>query len=121
VASSVAAFTYGPRRAFLGETSPPSDPSIGAIELPPSEARRSAPAARELGERYDGETLIEGLPPSTLRNFTRKMTFVPSGHDFRGSQKPRALTRSILFYIDPRGPVCTEKLKLEISVIQRLS
>src|SRR5437899_10073162 len=33
--------------------------------------------AAELAERYDGETFVEGLPRSTLRNFTRKLTFVP--------------------------------------------
>ena len=38
----------------------------------------------ELGERYDGETFVEGLPRSTLRDFTRKLIFVPAGHDFRG-------------------------------------
>ena len=49
--------------------------------------------AAELGERLDGETFVEGLPRSSLRDFTRKLTFVPAGHDFRGSQRPRALTR----------------------------
>jgi AraC family transcriptional regulator len=59
--------------------------------------------AAELAERYDGETFVEGLPRSTLRDFTHKLTFVPAGHDFRGWQKPRALTRITYFYIDPRG------------------
>ena len=40
--------------------------------------------APELGERYDGETFVEGLPRSTLRDCTQKLTFVPAGHDFRG-------------------------------------
>ena len=75
----------------------------------------------ELGERYDGETLVEGLPPSTLRNFTHKMTFVPAGHDFRGSQKPRALTLTILFYIDPRGRLADPDLRFaEIEFKPRL-
>src|SRR6267378_7934511 len=39
--------------------------------------------APELGERYDGETFVEGLPRSTLRDFTHKLTFVPAGHDIR--------------------------------------
>lgn len=60
--------------------------------------------AAELGEREDGETLLEGLPRSNLRVFTHKLTFVPAGHDFRGSQKPRALARAINIYIDPQGP-----------------
>ena len=46
--------------------------------------------AAELAERYDGESFVEGLPRSTLRNFTHKLTFVPAGHNFRGSQRPRA-------------------------------
>ena len=40
--------------------------------------------AAELAERYDGETFVEGLPRSTLRDFTQKLTFVPAGHDFHG-------------------------------------
>ncbi len=61
--------------------------------------------AAERAERYDGETKVEGLPPSTTRNFTRKMTFVPAGHMFHGWQKPRALTRVTYFYIDPQAPL----------------
>jgi AraC family transcriptional regulator len=45
--------------------------------------------AAELGERLDGESFVEGLPRSSLRDFTRKLTFVPAGHVFRGSQRPR--------------------------------
>jgi AraC family transcriptional regulator len=44
--------------------------------------------AAELAERYDGETFVEGLPRSSLRDFTHKLTFVPAGHDFHGSQWP---------------------------------
>src|SRR6266849_1732023 len=51
----------------------------------------------ELAVRYDGETFVEGLPRSTLRDFTRKLTLVPAGHDFRGSQRPRALMRTTYF------------------------
>src|SRR5258707_6237502 len=61
--------------------------------------------ALELGERHDGETVVEGLPRSTLRDFTHKLTFVPAGHDFRGWQRPRVLTRVTHFCIDPRGPL----------------
>jgi AraC family transcriptional regulator len=77
--------------------------------------------AAELGERYDGESLVEGVPRSTLRDFTRKLTFVPAGHDFRGSQKPRALTRTTYFYIDPRGPLADPALRFsEIEFKPRL-
>jgi AraC family transcriptional regulator len=77
--------------------------------------------AAELAERYDGETFIEGLPRSTLRDFTHKLTFVPAGHDFRGWQKPRALTRTTYFYIDPRGPLADPTLRFgEIAFKPRL-
>jgi AraC family transcriptional regulator len=61
--------------------------------------------AAEVAERYDGESFVEGLARSTLRDFTHKLTFVPAGHDFRGWQRPRALTRTTCFYIDPHGPL----------------
>ena len=77
--------------------------------------------AAEFAERYDGETFVEGLPRSTLRNFTRKLTFVPAGHDFHGSQKPRALTRTTYFYIAPRGPLADPALRFgEIEFKPRL-
>jgi AraC family transcriptional regulator len=69
--------------------------------------------AAEIAERYDGETFVEGLPRSTLRNFTQKLTFVPAGHHFRGSQRPRALTRTTYFYIDPRGPLADPELRFD--------
>jgi len=69
--------------------------------------------ALELGERHDGETVVEGLPRSTLRDFTHKLTFVPAGHDFRGWQRPRALTRTTYFYIDPRGLLADPALRFE--------
>src|ERR1700686_4893539 len=77
--------------------------------------------AAERAERHDGETFVEGLPRSTLRDFTRKLTFVPAGHDFRGSQRPRALTRTTYFYIDPRGPLADPALRFgEIEFKPRL-
>jgi AraC family transcriptional regulator len=77
--------------------------------------------AAELAARYDGESYVEGLPRSTLRDFTQKLTFVPAGHDFRGSQRPRALTRTIYIYIDPRGPLADPGLRFgEIAFKPRL-
>src|SRR5258708_1301456 len=77
--------------------------------------------AAELAERYDGETLVEGLPRSTLRDFSHKLTFVPAGHVFRGSQRPRALTRTTYFYIDPRGLLTDPDLRFgEIEFKPRL-
>ena len=55
----------------------------------------------EQGERRDGETFVEGLPRSTLRDFKRKLTFVPAGHEYREWQDPRILSRVVYFYFDP--------------------
>ena len=63
-------------------------------------ARRHLLIAYERAERDDGETLIEGLPKSTLREFNCKLSFVPAGHRFYGWQTPRVLTRVTYFYID---------------------
>jgi AraC family transcriptional regulator len=65
----------------------------------------------ERAARDDGETLVEGLPTSTLREFSRKLSLVPAGHRFFGWQKPRALTRVTYFYIDPRGPLIDPELR----------
>jgi AraC family transcriptional regulator len=64
------------------------------------QARRHLLIAYERAEREDGETLIEGLPKSTLRDFNCKLSFVPAGHRFYGWQTPRVLTRVTYFYID---------------------
>lgn len=69
--------------------------------------------AAEVAERYDGESFVEGLPRSTLRDFTHKLTFVPAGRDFHGWQRPRALTHTTYFYIDPRGPLADPALRFE--------
>ena len=59
--------------------------------------------AAEQAARYDGETVVEGLPKSTLRNFSHKLTSIPPGRAFFGSQNPRILTRGTYVYIDPRA------------------
>ena len=64
------------------------------------QARRHLLIAYERAERHDGETLIDGLPKSTLREFNCKLSFVPAGHRFYGWQTPRVLTRVTYFYID---------------------
>jgi AraC family transcriptional regulator len=91
----------------------------------PFEYRFRAPChlliAAELAARYDGETFVGGLPRSTLRDFTGKLTFIPAGHDFRGSQRPRALTRTTYIYLDPRGPLADPALRFgEIEFKPRL-
>src|SRR5262249_60677973 len=63
----------------------------------------------ERGERYDGESFVEGLPKSHVRVWNRKLTFVPAGYRFYGWQKPRALSRGIFLYFDaPRSLLPSE-------------
>ncbi|RXT33272.1 hypothetical protein [Bradyrhizobium betae] len=69
--------------------------------------------ATDVAERFDGESFVEGLPRSTLRDSTHKLTFVPAGRDFRGWQKPRVLTHTTCFYIDPRGLLADPELRFE--------
>jgi len=69
------------------------------------QARRHLLVAYERAERHDGETLIEGLPKSTLREFNCKLSLVPAGHRFYGWQTPRVLTRVTYFYIDVQDPL----------------
>jgi AraC family transcriptional regulator len=69
------------------------------------QARRHLLIAYERAERHEGETLIEGLPKSTLREFNCKLSFVPAGHRFYGWQTPRVLMRVTYFYIDLQDPL----------------
>ena len=99
--------------------------TVQAVRRRPFEYGFRAPChlliAAELAERYDGETFVEGLPRSTLRDLTRKLTFVPAGHDFRGSQRPRMLMRTTYIYIDPRGPLADPAVRFgEIEFKPRL-
>jgi AraC-like DNA-binding protein len=55
----------------------------------------------EQGARRDGETLVEGLPQSTLRELKGKLTFVPAGHTYQEWQEPRSPGRVVYFYFDP--------------------
>ncbi|MHC4042908.1 helix-turn-helix domain-containing protein [Bradyrhizobium sp. 23AC] len=76
----------------------------------------------EKGKRGEGETFVEGLPRSALRNLERKLTFVPAGHEFhdwhelRGSQM-----RLMYFYFEPNKLVDLSTLGLaEASAAPRL-
>jgi hypothetical protein len=60
-------------------------------------------AVYERGMRRKGETFVEGLSSSTLRDFSRKLVFVPAGHEYRDWQEPRTRTRVVYFYFDPAG------------------
>jgi AraC family transcriptional regulator len=61
------------------------------------------------GMRSDGDTFVEGLPRSRLRDASRKLTFVPAGHEFQEWQEPRVLMRVMYIYFDPaRMPTYSE-------------
>jgi len=61
----------------------------------------SAAEAARGGARSDGFTCVEGLPQSALRNYRRKLVFMPSGHKYYDWQQPSSLTRAAYFYFDP--------------------
>lgn len=53
------------------------------------------------GVRRQGESYVEGLCRSTLKDFTQKLTFVPAGHEYREWLEPRSTASLIFLYIDP--------------------
>jgi AraC family transcriptional regulator len=55
----------------------------------------------EDGARRDGETSIEGLPPSGLRKLTNKLTFVPAGTRYREWHETGTALRVTYLYLDP--------------------
>ena len=55
----------------------------------------------EQGARRDGYTFVEGCSRSTLRDFARKLTFVPAGHEYREWQDPRSPAHLMYVYVDP--------------------
>jgi AraC family transcriptional regulator len=55
----------------------------------------------EEGVRAAGESSVEGLPRSTLRDLRRKLTFVPAGHSYHEWHQPSLPSRVIYFYFDP--------------------
>jgi AraC family transcriptional regulator len=84
------------------------------------QARRHLLIAYERAERDDGETLIEGLPKSTLREFNCKLSFVPAGHRFYGWQTPRVLTRVTYFYIDLKASLFDVEPGIALAISPRL-
>src|ERR1700693_5310111 len=89
------------------------------------ESRFCAPvhllAVYERGMRQEGGTIVEGLPKSTLRDFRRKLIFVPAGHEYYDWQEPRLLTRVAYFYFDPAGlAICPEPGLADMSFAPRL-
>ncbi len=74
----------------------------------------------EQGARTAGETVVEGLPISTLRDFSRKLTFVPAGHKYHEWQEPRTQTRVTYFYFDPANPQFHGTNAADVHLAQRL-
>jgi AraC family transcriptional regulator len=64
-------------------------------------AARHLLAVCEQGARSNGDTFVEGLPKSSLRDFKKKLTFVPAGHEYHEWQEPRISSRVVYFYFDP--------------------
>ena len=58
-------------------------------------------AVYDQSARSDGDTYVEGLPRSTLRDVRGKLTFVPAGHEYCEWQEPRVLTRIMYVYFNP--------------------
>jgi AraC family transcriptional regulator len=64
-------------------------------------------AAYQQGVRRDGESYVDDLTRSTLRDVAKKLTFVPAGLPYREWQDPVTSTRVTYIYFDP------EKLKID--------
>jgi AraC family transcriptional regulator len=76
-------------------------------------------AVYDQGVRLDGDTFVEGLPRSSLRDLKKKLTFVPAGHEYQERHEPRVLTRIIYFYFDP-GTVPTHEQMGQAQLAPRL-
>ncbi|MBO0754813.1 MAG: helix-turn-helix transcriptional regulator [Bradyrhizobiaceae bacterium] len=57
--------------------------------------------AWEHAVRSDGESFVEGLPRSRLRDVRRKLIFVPADHEYAEWGEPRVRIRVMYFYFDP--------------------
>ena len=55
--------------------------------------------------RRKGESSLEDLPRSMLRDLSRKLTFVPAGSRLREWYDPSGPMQATYLYIDPRGPL----------------
>src|SRR5262245_59983880 len=53
----------------------------------------------EEGARREGETSIDGVAQSRLRNFANKLTFVPAGHPYREWHETSRPTRITFLYL----------------------
>jgi AraC-like DNA-binding protein len=74
----------------------------------------------EQGTRREGETFVDSMPPSTLRDFTRKLTFVPAGHDFFEWHQLQSSARLVFVHLDPAMLEVTSAATTSRSLVPRL-
>jgi len=55
----------------------------------------------EQGVRAAGETTLDGVSGSALRDMRQKLTFVPAGHAYREWHDPKVLSRTSYLFFDP--------------------
>lgn len=83
--------------------------TVKLTDLDPCQIRfrgnRHLLAAAELAVRNDGESYLDGLPRSTLRDFSKTLTLIPAGHSVYGWHKPSVFMHTIYAYINPDSPV----------------
>src|ERR1700745_2439499 len=96
--------------------------TVQVISLEPFEYRFKQQChlliAIEQGVRHDGETFLEGLPRSTIRQYSNTLIFVPEGRTLFGVQNPRLLPRSICLYIDPQEVLVDPDLRFAEAELQ---
>jgi AraC family transcriptional regulator len=77
--------------------------------------------AYEQGVRRDGESYVEGIPPSMLRDFAKKLTFVPAGLEYREWHDPRTPIGLTYYYFDPMTlPIGSDEIFADIQFAPRL-
>ena len=100
--------TYAPagavrRRSLFAETMTAEIAKSTSEE--PIECRIRSPRhtliAYESGSRRDGLSVIDGLPPSSLKNMARKLIFLPAGSELHEWHGQHAGISAIYFQFDP--------------------
>jgi len=59
--------------------------------------------AYQRAARHDGDSILEDLPRSKLRDLSGKLTFVPAGSRFHERHNPSGPVQATYLYLDPRG------------------
>jgi AraC family transcriptional regulator len=76
--------------------------------------------AYERAKRHKGESIVDGLPRSTLHDLTHKLVFVPAGCGFRDRQEPRVLMRAIYLHLDPHSALMRQAAEGQAEPAPRL-